>query len=230
MDPGVLVARAGLLANLSVFLGVAGHVSAGGLLPGPLVLVLIATFAVVPCIALLRRPAGPLRIVLLLMGGQTGVHVALTLTAGHVGDPARSPAAVAGRSPLSLPTVDGHRVGSLQDAYQSSIVGSHGVSPTLPVGHLLDDVHSHAPMMAAHLLVAALLGLWLAVGERALWTLLALAAAFAVAPLRLVSALVGVGAPVVVRLFSRVHSDPPPRTEILCRTLSRRGPPHLLAA
>jgi hypothetical protein len=32
---------------------------------------------------------------------------------------------------------------------------------------------AHAPMMAVHLVAAALVGLWLAYGERCLWTMIA---------------------------------------------------------
>ena len=41
-------------------------------------------------------------------------------------------------------------------------------TPTLPVGHLVSDLSAHAPMMVVHLVAAALVGLWLAHGERCL--------------------------------------------------------------
>ena len=86
-DPVVLWARALLLAVVGVFLGVAGHVTADGLLPGPLVLGVLLVVSVVACASLLARPASTLRIVVLLVGGQAAVHLVLTVSGGHVGDP-----------------------------------------------------------------------------------------------------------------------------------------------
>ncbi len=173
MDPALLWARAFLLASIACFLGVAGHVTADGLLPGPGWLALLVAVGAALCVPLLSRPASALRLVVLLVGGQTLVHLFLTVTAGHVGDPIRATAHPVGRA---LPTVDGRRVGSLQDQYEAAVGTAHA-QPALPVGHLVEDVSAHAPMMAVHLLAAVLVGLWLAVGERALWTLLALATA-----------------------------------------------------
>ncbi|MFC6343996.1 hypothetical protein ACFP8W_18600, partial [Nocardioides hankookensis] len=100
------------------------------------------------------------------------------------------------------------------------------LAPTLPVGHLISDLSAHAPMMVAHLVVAALVGLWLAYGERCLWTILALtgrrilAAAWAIQPV--------VAAPRLTLLDS-VLAPAGPRSVWLVRPDSRRGPP-LLAA
>src|ERR1700754_1831549 len=87
MDPVVLWARAALLAFLACCLGVVGHVTADGLLPGPVWLGVLLLVAVVLCVPLLSRPASSLRIVLLLVGGQTLVHLFLSIAAGHRGDP-----------------------------------------------------------------------------------------------------------------------------------------------
>lgn len=222
MDPALLWARAFLLAFLACFLGVVGHVTADGLLPGAgwlVALVLIGTLLSLPFLA---RPATGLRLVVLLIGGQTLVHLFLTVTAGHVGD--RSAAPVTHHSGRILPTVDGHRVGSLQDQYDA-MIGSGTAQPVLPVGHLVDDISAHAPMMAVHLLAAALVGLWLAVGERSLWTLVALATAVL---LRLVAPLLPV---LPARGLVTLPAEPaglaaPLR---LTRSVVRRGPPALLA-
>jgi len=123
----------------------------------------------------------------------------------------------------SLPVLDGRRVGSLQDAYNGAGDQPGGLAPTLPVGHLIDDLTAHAPMMAAHLAVAALLGLWLGYGERCLWTLIALTG-------RRILAAVWLLQPVAA-LTSRVrHSDAVrapagPLSVWLVRPDSRRGPP-----
>lgn len=214
-DPGVLWGRAVLLASVTVFLGALGHVTADGLLPGPVAMALLYVVAVVGAAAFLARPATALRLVVLLVGGQTAVHLVLSTAAGHAGDPART---AAGPLPAggSLPTVDGRRVGSFQDAFDAG--GAHAGGPTLPVGHLLDHLTGHAPMMLAHLLVAAAVGLWLAVGERALFTLIALAVRVVVARLRPL--------PAVRRLVPAPAAPAAAlRSLVLARAVSRRGPP-----
>lgn len=224
IDPGVLWARAVVLGVVTLFLGVAGHVTADGLLPGPVLLTALFGATVLLSAPLVARQVSPLRMVVLLVGGQTVIHLLLSLTAGHRGDPtaAGTPRAT---SMGSLPVVDGRRVGSLQDAYDG-MAGHDAVAPAVPVGHLVDDLAAHAPMMAAHLAAAALVGLWLAYGERCLFTLLALtgrrvlAAAWALAPVAVVPRL----AP-----FDADRALAGPRSVWLVRPDSRRGPP-LLAA
>jgi hypothetical protein len=96
-------------------------------------------------------------------------------------------------------------------------------------------------MACAHLAAAAVLGLWLAVGERALWTVLmlmtdrvcaalgrnvlahygALTAAWVIAAGRARRALA---------LVAKEFPCPSPRTLALSRCVVRRGPPDLLAA
>jgi hypothetical protein len=213
MEPGVLWARAVLLASVTVFLGAVGHVTADGLLPGPVAMVILYAVAVVAAAALLARPASATRLVLLLVGGQTLVHLVLSAAAGHAGD---VPAAETARGALALPTVDGRRTGSLLDAYDAG--ATHATTPSLPVGHLLDHLSGHAPMMAAHLLVAVLVGLWLAVGERALFTLLALAVRVVVARLH---PLPVVRRPTVPAALPAV----PTLSLVLARAVVRRGPP-----
>jgi hypothetical protein len=98
----------------------------------------------------------------------------------------------------------------------------------------------NAMMALAHLLAAAAVGLWLAQGERALWTVLALTAAGArelvqasvVAFLRVLRDLAGIlgAAHVVRRIPCLFRTAPAPRLLLLARVLSRRGPPALLIA
>lgn len=222
MDPALLWARAFLLAFVACFLGVAGHVTADGLLPGPGWLVALLLVGTLLSLPFLSRPASGLRLAVLLVGGQTLVHLFLTVTAGHVGD--RS-APVTHHSGRILPTVDGHRIGTLQDQYDA-MIGSSAAQPALPVGHLVNDLSAHAPMMTVHLLAAALVGLWLAVGERSLWTVVALATALV---LRLLAPVLPV---LPARGLACLPADPaglaaPLR---LTRSVVRRGPPALLAA
>jgi hypothetical protein len=227
LDPCVLWARASGVGALAFFFGVAGHVTADGLLPGPGLLAGLLAFSVLSSAPLLNRPAGPLRLVSMLVGGQAAIHLVLTVTAGHAGDPA-SAASGPGRAAAlgALPVSDGHRVGSLQDAYQG-VAGQPAMTPALPVGHLVNDLSAHAPMMAAHLAAAALVGLWLAHGERCLWTVLALTG-------RRVLAVVLLLVPVPLAPASRwrhaaVAILAGPRSRWLVRPDSRRGPPVLAA-
>ena len=226
VDAAVLWVRALCVGSFAFLLGVAGHAMADGLLPGPTALVALLVFSVLVSVPVLTRPASGLRLAALLVAGQTFIHVCLTATAGHRGDPAAAAATPAPHpTGLSqLPVVDGRRVGSLQDAY----LGGSDLSsstPTLPLAHLISDLQAHAPMMVAHLVAAALVGLWLAQGERCLWTLVALLG-------RQVLTLVRPVVPVRVAVGSLVsyvaHRAPAgPRSVWLVRPDSRRGPPLL---
>jgi hypothetical protein len=227
VDAGVLWSRALVVGSLAFLLGVVGHVTADGLLPGPVLLAVLLAMSVLMSAPMLVRPASSLRLVAMLVGGQTLLHLVLTLSAGHVGDRVATTAAAARSSALGdLPVHDGRRLGSLQDAYTGAADQHGALAPALPVGHLVDDLSAHAPMMAAHLAVAALVGLWLGYGERCLWTLLALtgrrilAAAWALSPVVATPRLTAVDA-------GRAPSGP--RSVWLVRPDSRRGPPALLA-
>jgi hypothetical protein len=233
MDPCLLWARAGIVGSLAFVLGVVGHVSADGLLPGPGPLAALAVLSVVLSGPMLARPASRTRLMLMLVCGQTVIHAVLTVTAGHAGDAVRSgrsAAPVAGGDPFGpLPVVGGHRVGSLQDAFSVGSPSESGttLAPALPVGHLVNDLSAHAPMMVAHLAAAVLVGLWLAHGERCLWTLLSLTGRRLV----LAALLTVPVAPrhVSLRSYLRVQAPAGPRSVWLARPDTRRGPP-LLAA
>lgn len=237
--------RAALLALVAVATGSVAHASADGLLPAwPVMLMILAGSALVAG-AFLSGPASTLRIVVLAVLGQTGVHVLLTMTAGHsdghsAGHPATHPGGPTGSPDLtSLPTGGSDGVGtSLFDQYAAATAshgdahaGAGGLGGILAAfGHLWEhSTGAQAPMMLLHLVAATLVGLWLAVGERALWTLIALAVSVV---LPLVAALLDGVRPTPVRSVSarprRWRLTPP--TTILTRTVSRRGPPALLAA
>ncbi len=142
MDPAVIWARAALLAAVTLFLGVAAHVTADGLLPSAAWLVVLAVLAVVPCAAILARPASALRIVLTLAGGQAAVHLALTVTAGHLARSGSGHVHAAGTE-AHLETT-GSALQTLQSA--QTAVAPGGLTGESVVGHLVD----HAPMMVVH--------------------------------------------------------------------------------
>ena len=224
----LLWARALLVASVAFFAGVFGHVSADGLLPSPLVLAGLLALGVPFCATQLTRQVSMPRIVVLLVAGQTAVHVALSLAAGHRGD---APSATVSRmSGVALPTEDRQRVGSLLDGYQASVgQGSGHVEPSLPVGSLVGEVAAHAPMMAAHLAAAAVVGVWLALGERSLWALVALATAVLVRPLLIARAGLRLAVRPTRPAAVPTAAPAPPSLVLLARSVSRRGPPALLA-
>lgn len=218
--------RALFAGSFAFFLGVAGHLTAQGRLPGTSFLVVLYVFTVALSVPVLARPASRLRMLGLMVGGQTFIHLCLTLTAGHVGDPKVAPGPKphdVGLTPL--PTVDGHRVGSFQDAF-SGTDAMPATTPTLPVHHLVADLSAHAPMMVVHLVAAALVALWLAHGERCLVSVVAVTTRFLVV---LVGPVPAVARPAVLRATLTDVAVTGFRDVLLGRSVSRRGPP-LLAA
>ena len=223
--------------------GTASHLSAGGLLPHPVALLLLAAGLVVLAGRFLLGPASTVRIVALVVAGQGIAHTALSALAGHRGD-GGTPVVPSLAPPVSLPAalpLDGHgrRVGSLLDAYQHAPGGAGGHDgpgvPTAALTHLLHHLAEQGPLMlAAHLLAAVALGLVLAVGERALWALLHLAAARVV-----ILSAARRGAAAALAMLRGAACAPRPRPRAAGFTpvprldrpaLSRRGPPVLLAS
>ena len=223
LDASVRWARAVVAGSVAFVLGVAGHVTADGLLPGLVGLTVLLGFSVLLALPVLGHRLSSPRTVGLLVAGQALIHLVLTLGSGHVGDPRSTPTAATPTGLGSLPTIDGRRVGSLQDAYLGTPDGP--VAPVLP-GHLLGDLQAHAPMMLVHLAAAALVGLWLARGERLLWTV-ALLTGHRV--LELVHAVVPVAVPAPSHAsYDALLAPAGPRSIWLTRPDSRRGPPLLL--
>jgi hypothetical protein len=224
LDARVRLLRALLVGSVAFFLGVAGHVTADGLLPGPVGLTALFAFSTLLALPVLGRRVSSVRTVSLLVGGQTVIHLCLTLSAGHVGQSQQHHATVAPTGTTRLPVVEGRRVGSLQDAFGGTHDGP--VSPVLP-GHLLTDLQAHAPMMAVHLLAAALVGLWLAHGERLALAVVTLTGHRLLALVRVV---LPVAVPAVSRAsYAALHAPAGPRSVWLTLPDSRRGPPLLLA-
>jgi hypothetical protein len=235
-------ARALLLACVSVAGGALGHVSADGLLPG--VGGLAALFLVATCAAaaMLGRPASTLRVVLLLVVGQTLIHVALAAMAGHHGDSAGPPELSAHRPAMPDLADAGARVGFLHDHLHPDPPVHEHLAVLGSMQHVFAELTSANALMAlAHLAAAAAVGLWLALGERALWTVLALTGQQVQV---LVRAAIGShleGCQTLSELACRQRPDPvpgnavlanqeAPRLLLLSRAVVRRGPPPLLTA
>ena len=240
--PALRWLRALLLAAVSVAGGAFAHVAADGLLPGWGALAALFLLSAVVAASLLGRPASTARVVSLLMVGQTLIHGTLTAMAGHEGASARDTAAP-GLRPGAVDLEDGdHRVGSLHDQLHNDPPVLEHLTVPSPLQHVLADLNGPNALMAlAHLVAAAAVGLWLAMGERALWTVLALASHRVE---RLVHAAIGayfesLRATSECACAKRPDSVPantlradrrPPRLLLLCRALVRRGPPYLRAA
>ncbi|MBF4161414.1 hypothetical protein [Nocardioides acrostichi] len=154
--------RALLTGSLMVLLGVVGHMSAGGEPPPPWALVALCVAAVVLTAPSLTRRVSTLRCMALLVAGQTVTHLSLEVLAAS----GRRGSAPSGRLHLhegALPHVHG------------AVVDAGTGAPSLGT-ELIGHLTMHGSMALAHLVAALGVGLWLAVGERTLWTLLALAA------------------------------------------------------
>lgn len=223
--------RAAVLSVVALATGAFAHVQADGLLPGVGALVALVACGTLAGAPFLRRPGTPLRIVSLLVAGQCVVHTALAATAGHRGDavarvvsPAVSPAPAAGE-----------RRGSYFDvAYAPSTAGHDGgLSIPAPLLHAITDMTAHPMMALAHLLAAAACGWWLAMGERALWRVLALTARgwsdlvapsllrWTLAARAVAQSALGIELPAL----AVVVLEPRPHSAVRSRSVSRRGPP-----
>lgn len=212
--PLVRVLRAGLLAAVVTAAGSIAHASGGGEMPGWASLLALYVALTAACAAVLGREATARWLVALTVGGQVVVHGALAGLAGHASASSTAPSMAHGpHGGMVHPASPGAAPGWL----------THGV----------EDAVAHPAMAALHLLAAAAVGLWLAVGERALWTLVRLARCTARDSLgRAVEAL-GL-LPVVLRRVPRavgvraVAVDPLPLLPVWSRGPARRGPPPVL--
>jgi hypothetical protein len=211
--------RALTLASVVVLAGLGAHVAAGGTSPSAalaVLLLLAVTAAVAP---LLGRPVSNLKTVLLLLGGQAFVHAALAFTATR-------PAAVPHTAGMPMP---GH------DVMAAGEVMLHGAAPR-SVSSILDLATVHPAMLLAHVTASVVVGVWLAAGERAVWTVVALAArpvlrfAARLAVLARGHALAArVDVPPSVASIVSDSRDRVTRSVWCGRTLPRRGPPALVA-
>ncbi len=241
-DPLLRWARGLLTAAVALSAGAVAHVAAGGLMPAlPELLALLGLTWLVAG-ALLGRPASRARLVALVVAGQAAAHLAFAALAGHSAAAAPSSGSAAGTLPARLADVEGPRRGSLYDLTTGTGLQA-GDGPGLPawVAHLVADLTGpQAWMTLAHALAAAALGWWLAVGERALWSLVCLAGsgvhATAEAVRRRARAALGAALAVV----AAATRPAPPRAVVRARTLEpwrpaalrvvgsplvRRGPP-----
>ncbi len=204
--------RAALLGAIALLTGVVSHAGADGLLPSAGALVTLGALSTAVAARVLRRRVSWLGLLLLAVSGQTLIHLALSLLAGHRGDPLAAPA-------RALPGGAG---------WESALMGGYADASAAPAlggtTHLVEHLIDVGPaMVAAHLLGAAALAGWLAVGEAALWSLLLLLGAEVGALLRWWTTPVVSLAPLPARVDLPLAA---PRHWALTRgSVWRRGPP-----
>lgn len=157
--------RASTLSLVVVLGGLAGHVAAGGVTPsGATVLMMLATTGVLVA-PMLGAPASTSRVVVLVAAGQGAVHLALQFLA----PPART--AHSGSSML-MPGAMSSGMSSRHGSMTGAVLGHGSAAHRDAVLALMDGVD--LAMLVGHLAAAVAVGLWLAAGERAAWSILAL--------------------------------------------------------
>lgn len=136
--------RASALATVVVLGGLAGHVAAGGVAPSAATVLMMLAATGVLVAPMLGAPASTGRVVVLVAAGQGAVHLSLQLIA---------PAVRMSHSGSSM----------LMPGAMSSAMSSPHASMT----------GADLAMLGGHLAAAVAVGLWLAAGERAAWSILA---------------------------------------------------------
>lgn len=239
--------RAALLGAVIMTVGSVAHVSADGRLPGLVGMLVLYAVASGACAAFLGREASALRLVALTVGGQTLLHTALAAVAGHNGDRFARAAVPAVPAVPVTPAVPAGQGGPVPGASGLSLYDQLSAGAPRPVQapttlavpdwlvHGVADVASQPVMALAHLGAAALIALWLALGERTLWSLVRLARAGVEG---LVARLAAVARAQVARLHGVVRTVlvrvdwflARPVLPVWSRGPVRRGPPATLLA
>jgi hypothetical protein len=221
------------VAGATLAVAVWAHTMAAGNLPGAPGLVAIWLMSALVVTALVGKPVSFRRMIGLLCAGQAGLHLLLSLVAGH---------GHAAPPPVNAETLRYAEVSMLEDRFSTAHAHRAGSADALTsgLGSLLGDVLSPAGlrMTALHLLAAAVVGLYLATAERLLWVFLRHVAATARRQLEL-------GLHRVLRLLL-VCSLRPYRTAVVLLSwppvrergavvaerspVSRRGPPRMVLA
>jgi hypothetical protein len=216
------MARGCALGVIAASLATVAHVLGGGELPPPSLLLLTGSLAVALGVALSGSRMGRARVVAIVVGGQLLLHeLLMMLVAVDAADPLRQQP-MPGMPGMTVPLA----AGSAPSSAVWSMLAHHAITSVTTV--------PGATMLAAHTLAAVLVGLWLAAGERLIWSLLELVGSrrLGTALMALVRALGATG-----RDSEAVHDRlraqlarrlaPPWRssTWFLARAAVRRGPP-----
>lgn len=171
-SPTLVCLRSLVVGAVATTLGVTAHSIAGGLIPGPFVLLSVIVIAAGIAAPSLRSPASYRSLALLIGIGQAAVHLVLTTTAGHA-----APHSPTLAGPAGSPTPQ--RGGGVREtlAVVPDVPAAGPSGPPHWVEHLAADATgTNAAMAVAHLVAAAGVAFWLWRGEQAMWTLIALLA------------------------------------------------------
>jgi len=206
--------RALTLPSVLFTSALAGHAAGGGVIPRGPVLIPLFLLTVVAVIPFARTPARPAVVVALLVGGQGLLHTALQLLSGTAVPATVMCGADMGAAAVSSPS-------SCHLMTHSSTASHDFAMPLISGGHFV--------MVLGHMAAAVVAGVWLAAGERALATVLVLAALPLVNAWRTVTAVVSGGVGVMIGSYLRLLGWALPcavrRLEWAAGAVSRRGPP-----
>lgn len=230
-----VLVRALLLATVILSCAAFSHVLADGLLPSTSGLAWLLLGTTLAVRSFLRRPAGRARLLALVVGGQAVLHLFLSAMAGH------GVSRTEGAPAPPLPATTG---GSLADQYaarQDALAAASGhtsLDPSSLIAHQWEHLVDTGPLMVlAHTAAAVAVALWLASGERALATLIALSAerVAAASPraaghlLALANALLAAPLRLPAELRRTAARRVAPTHQAFAhRVVSHRGPPALL--
>ncbi|MFF0224298.1 hypothetical protein [Streptomyces sp. NPDC004629] len=225
-------ARAGVFAAACVLLAALGHATMSATAVPWWAMAAGAAGTGAAGWLLAGRERGRTVIVAVVTAAQAVLHETFSLAQSLASAPVQAPAAMprAGGS-TRMSAMD---MGSMGSMDMGSMAGTD-LGSTAHMGHGMAGIgHGHdmagmngaasAGMFAAHLLAAALCGLWLAYGERAVFRVLRAAAAWLAAPLRLLLAL---PTPFLRPSVHRCRDAACPASVLLllCCSLTFRGPP-----
>ncbi|MEV7119367.1 PE-PGRS family protein [Kitasatospora griseola] len=247
MDAGRVVrtGRAAVFAVGCVLLAAVAHVLMSGRpVAAPVLAAALGGTAVLGWLTA-RRERGPLLVTALTVGVQAALHTLFSL--GRAAPEAAAPV------PDGLAARWAHlllcNAGPLTDEQAARLIEAAGLDPgAIPGGGtaaaLADPAampgmahhtmamgagqHNGVGMLAAHLLAALLLGLWLAAGERAVHGLARTVAARLFAPVLLLLGIVRPVRPPLRRRRPRAEACRP-RSRLLVHSLATRGPPAVAA-
>lgn len=235
----VVLVRAFLLAAVVLSCAAFSHVLADGLLPSTTGMVVLLLGSTLVARRFLRRPAGRWSLLALVVGGQALLHVFMSAMAGHVGDPVRAATATTPVTPVLREGTTLHEQYAARQDALAAASNQGALDPALLIAHQWEHLTDTGPLMVlTHTGAAVVVALWLASGERALATLLALsadrvaAAAPALVRPLLVPATAGRIAPAQPPATSRRTASCQvirPHRALEHRVVSHRGPPGLRA-
>jgi len=146
--------RASSLSLVGFTLALVAHLTAGGSVPGPAMLLLLAGFVGLAAVLLTRTRLTPLRVVMSLSAMQVGLHEAFMRLGPQAG----------------CPLTGGSMAGGMQMGYEGQTMDACATElahAVLAQGSVLTG----ATMIGAHLTATAVMAGLLAYGEQALWFL-----------------------------------------------------------